>query len=376
VSGRPRARGFSLVELLVGLALAALVVAGAFQLHLSFHRQSQRQQQVAELQQTLRVAMQILERAVRAAGQGLPPSRSLPAFVGGGCTSVRYYGVQFSNDNTYNDPKTTFWNPAVADRDPDWLRVVAADDSGDDTAVYAGCNGVNVQLLAETPQRWQPGDLFLVVPDLTQPASACALACAAPYEVTSGFVGTATQASPGTIKNQHGGSCYNPPPGLDGCLAGNGRPKGCAGPGSTLRHFSGGGTVYRIMTSADQGDASGLVSPKLTMRTAPFGTPFSDATYKWIPLADGIEDLQLAVILADGTVCNSVDDPAACNFANAVAVRITLVGRSSSPLQGVPPSPLGGYEDEPATTPAAGSLAASFLRRAMTSTVQLRNQAP
>jgi hypothetical protein len=112
------------------------------------------------------------------------------------------------------------------------------------------------------------------------------------------------------------------------------------------------------------------------MRTAPFGTPFSDATYEWIPLADGIEDLQLAVILADGTVCNHVDDPRACNFAHAVAVRITLVGRSSSPLQGVPPSALGGYEDEPATMPPSGSLATSFLRRAVTSTVQLRNYAP
>ncbi len=371
-----RARGFSLAELLVGLALAALVVAGAFQIHLSFHRQSQRQQEVAELQQTLRVAMQLLERAVRAAGQGLPPTHTLPALVGAGCTSVTYYGVQFSNDNTYTDPKTTFWNPAVADHDPDWLRVVASDDGGDGTAVYDGCNGVNVQLLAATPQRWQPGDLFLVVPDLARPPSACALACAAPYEVTSGFSGTPTQAAPGTIKNQNGGSCYNPPPGLDGCLSGNGRPQGCAGPGSTLRHFSSGGTVYRVMTSADQGDATGLTSPKLTMRAAPFGTPFSDATYKWIPLADGIEDLQLAVILADGTVCSNVDDPAACNFANAVAVRVTLVGRSSSPLPGVPPSPLGGYEDEPATTPPPGSLAAGFVRRAMTSTVQLRNLAP
>jgi prepilin-type N-terminal cleavage/methylation domain-containing protein len=371
-----RTRGFSLIELMVGVALAGLVIAGAFQMHLSFNRQSQRQQQVAELQQTLRVAMQLIERAIRTAGQGLPSSHAMTALVGGGCTSAGYFGFQYSNDNTFNDPKTTFWNPAVADGDPDWFRVVAADDVGDASATYAGCNGVNVQLLSESAQRWQVGDLFLVIPDVAQPVSACALACAQPYEVTSGYIGTPTQAAPGIIKNQNGGSCYNPAPGLDGCLAGNGRPHGCAGPGSTLRHFSGGGTVYRIMTSADQGDATGLISPKLTMRTAPFGTPFNDATHKWTPLADGIEDMQLAVILADGTVCNAVDDPAACNFANAVAVRVTLVGRSSSPMQGVPQSPLGGYEDEPAVTPAIGSLAAAYLRRAVTATVQLRNYAP
>ncbi|MCU1277204.1 MAG: hypothetical protein JWM53_750, partial [bacterium] len=35
-----RARGSSLIELMVGVALAGLVVAGAFQMHLSFNRQS------------------------------------------------------------------------------------------------------------------------------------------------------------------------------------------------------------------------------------------------------------------------------------------------------------------------------------------------
>ena len=50
--------------------------------------------------------------------------------------------------------------------------------------------------------------------------------------------------------------------------------------------------------------------------------------------------------------------------------------RTASSLQGVPQSPLGGYEDEPATTPAAGSLAATYLRRSMSATVQLRNYAP
>jgi prepilin-type N-terminal cleavage/methylation domain-containing protein len=340
-----RARGFSLVELMVGVALSGLVVAGAFEMHLSFNRQSQRQQQVAELQQTLRVAMQLIERAIRTAGQGLPSSHAIRALVGSGCTPVAYWGFQYSNDNTYRDPKTTFSDPAVADTDPDWFRVVAADDAGETGATYAGCNGAEVQLLSARAQRWQPGDLFLVVPDGSQPPSTCALACARPYQVTG--------AAPGMVEIQHGErSCYDPAPGLDGCLGGNGRPHGCAGPGATLRHFSGGGTVYRIMTAADQGDPSGLVSPKLTMRTAPFGTPFDDAAYQWTPLADGIEDMQLAVLLADGTVCDAVDDPSACNFANAAAVRVTLVGRSSSPLQG------------------------DYLRRSATATVQLRNYAP
>jgi prepilin-type N-terminal cleavage/methylation domain-containing protein len=314
-----RARGFSLTELIVSLAVAALVVAGAFQLHLSFNRQSQRQRQSAELSQTLRVAMQLLERAVRSAGRGLPSTHALTARVGAGCTPVTYYGFQFSNDNGYNDPKTTFSDPALPDGDPDWFRVVAADDS---PAVYAGSDGDAVRFVAATPPGWQPGDLFLVVPDQAQPPSPCALACRGPYEVGAISVGRIEIRS-------------------DGCYGA--RLPSCAGPGSALRRFSGGSTVYRV-------DRSGRV-PTLTMRSAPFGTPVTDATYRWIPLAPGIEDLQVAVVLADGTTCTDADDPRACNFGQAVAVRLTLVGRSA------------GAESE-------------ATRRSITSLVQLRNYAP
>ena len=258
--------------------------------------------------------MQLIERAIRTAGRGLPSSHALTALVGSNCAPTRSYGFQFSNDN------------------PDWFRVVAADNLDDAGATYAGGSGADVRFWSQRAQRWQPGDLFFVVPDQTQPPSACALACARPYEVTGG--------APGVVQIEHGGgSCYNPAPGADGCLAGSGRPNGCAGPGSRLRHFAGGDTVYRVVTSANQ--------TKLTMRTAPFGTPLDDPAYKWIPLADGIEDMQLAVVLADGTVCDGAkSDPAVCNFGNAAAVRVTLVGRSSD------------------------------VRRAVTTTIQLRSYAP
>jgi len=269
------------------LAVAALVVAGAFQLHLSFTRQSQAQRQSAELQKTLRVAMQLLERAVRSAGRGLPSTHALTARVGAGCTPVTYYGVQYSNDNTYNDPKTTFSDPAIADRDPDWLRVVAADDG---EAIYTGGSGRELRVSSTTPPSWRPGDLFVVVPD-----------AASVYEIGA--------SSPGQIELGTGG-CY------DARL-----PLGVVA-GSALHRFPSGGTVYRV-------DTSGAV-PKLTMRSAPFGTPFDDATHKWIPLAEHIDDLQIAVVLADGTTCTDADDPRACNFSSAVAVRLTLGARTTS----------------------------------------------
>ena len=363
-----RERGFTLIELLVSLALAGLVCAGAFQMHVAFNRQSQRQQQVAEIQQTLRVAMQLIERAIRSAGEGLPSTHIFPG-MGPGCTPVNYYGFQFSNDNTYTDPKTTFWSVGTADGDPDWFRVVASDSLGDQGVTLWSSGAVFTSVIAPQSQTWNSNDLFMVL-------DSCAGCVGQVREVTTGFSGNATSASPGQVKHQKGTSCYNPAPGncpaCDKCL-GN---FGCAQPGAPIRHFSGGSTVYRIMTSADQGDATGLISPKLTMRTAPFGTAFNDTTYRWVPLADNIEDMQIAVILLDGTVCSNNDNPATCNFANAAAVRVTLVGRSAQPLQGVPASPVGGYEDETASTPASTSVQAYYLRRAMTATIELRNYMP
>ena len=206
-------RGYSLVELMVGLALAALVLAGAVQMHWSFNRQAQRQQEIAELQQTLRTAMKILERAVRSAGRGLPASHALA------CTTL--HGFQFGDDN------------------PDSMRVVAADDD----AVLASRDGSDLRFWAARAQSWRPGDLLL--------GDDCGA-----YEIVRGFTGTPTQNAPGTVavRNRCDGA-------RDDCRA-----------GAALHHFSGRGTVYRV----DGG--------KLTM---------SSDEHKWIPLADGIEDLQI-----------------------------------------------------------------------------------
>jgi len=152
------------------------------------------------------------------------------------------------------------------------------------------------------------------VPDELRPPSACALAAAAPLEVSA--------VSAGRIQIR-----------ADGCYAA--RVPACATHGATLRRLSASSTVYRVDTSG--------ASPKLTMRTAPFGTPFADAAHPWVPIADGVEDLQIAVVGADGTIC---EEARRCDFARAAAVRLTLVGRSST------------------------------TKRSLSSLVQLRNYAP
>src|SRR5690242_10782880 len=65
------ARGFTLIELMVSMALGLLLLAGAFEMHASFSRQSVHQQETADMQQALRVGAQVIGQAARTAGSGL-----------------------------------------------------------------------------------------------------------------------------------------------------------------------------------------------------------------------------------------------------------------------------------------------------------------
>jgi hypothetical protein len=107
------------------------------------------------------------------------------------------------------------------------------------------------------------------------------------------------------------------------------------------------------------------------MGQGPYGKPLTDPSFIWTVIAENIEDMQIAVILSDGSVQSSADRPldaGTYDFTKIVAVRLTLVGRSSSRVSGAPPSLVGGYEDYKNVTQTDG-----YLRRALTSTIQLRN---
>jgi hypothetical protein len=139
-----------------------------------------------------------------------------------------------------------------------------------------------------------------------------------------------------------------------------------------VRHIAAGGTVYRVDPGAALPPARS--TPRLVMGQGPFGKPLTDRSFTWTVIAENIEDMQIAVILNDGTVwgsnpdTNNTDDPTRYEFRNIAAVRITLVGRSSSPVSGAGVSLVGGYEDYPNVKQTDG-----YLRRSLTSTIQLRN---
>jgi type IV pilus assembly protein PilW len=60
--------GYTLVELLVALVLTVMVLGGIFQLYISQSKSYNVQNQVAEMQQNVRIAMDVIARSIRSAG--------------------------------------------------------------------------------------------------------------------------------------------------------------------------------------------------------------------------------------------------------------------------------------------------------------------
>jgi hypothetical protein len=164
--------------------------------------------------------------------------------------------------------------------------------------------------------------------------------------------------------------------------------------------------LFRVFTFADvqQGPCGGAAAgtaahptPQLCVSTIdalgnqlmPWDPP------NWQILAENVENMQLALILSDGTVCGAQgyarDDPATCNpqytagalglaagqgLLHLYGARLTLQVRSSSPIQGfhlmgaVPP-----MEDFPGVGVPGGQNAANddYLRRLTTLELALRN---
>ncbi|MBW6511583.1 MAG: PilW family protein [Desulfuromonadaceae bacterium] len=76
-------RGFTLTEMLVAMVIGMLVASGAYSVFFSTTRTARKQEQVSEIQQNLRVAMERITQDIRQAGFGLPEDNRTLAFDGG-----------------------------------------------------------------------------------------------------------------------------------------------------------------------------------------------------------------------------------------------------------------------------------------------------
>lgn len=105
-------RGFSLVELMIALAVFSIVVAGIVSARLSQQEQHMTQNQAVEMQQTVRAAMYLMAKDIRMTGFDPDPTDSNDAGItvaGDGKTdSFEFsYFIDFGSDGIDNDGDTT-----------------------------------------------------------------------------------------------------------------------------------------------------------------------------------------------------------------------------------------------------------------------------
>lgn len=124
-------RGFTLVELLLAMAISGVVAVAAYSVFISSTWSSRTQEEVAEVQQNVRVAMDRLTKDIRTAGYGLPVSPTSLDFGGG---------------NVFTSPITT----SNSTTGPDSITILGIGYKVGDlknAASDATCNGANDQFV-------------------------------------------------------------------------------------------------------------------------------------------------------------------------------------------------------------------------------------
>ena len=413
--------GFTIIELMVSFALAFLLLAGAFEMHAAFSRQSVHQQQVSDMQQSLRVSAQVISRALRSAGSGMA----------GGYVDLwdnnanpkwwRLAAVQFSNNNAFpnnypastydtagGDKETPTYGGGVAQTNPDWIRAVGFDgstglavDNFPATVAATAVSAAAATITVANMNAFHVGDfIFIYNGDYTSTTANHGVCVRQVTAVSAtGTIGPAPDNVPQGLLTYAPTSPYNPPkwdgtqtfpPTSDLCIATLAATMARSGRPTVVFRFDR-SVLFRVDVATDPR------TPRLMAWYSDYapnknGTPvpnfYPEAQQNWKVLSENIEDMQVAAVLNNGTMCgtadNSVDictDPntpnctgaggvANCNAQLTKALRFTLVARSSSPLTGWTLGYAGGFEDETRLT---GANSDGFVRRALTTEAEIRN---
>jgi type IV pilus assembly protein PilW len=240
--------GFTLIELMVGMAVSVIVVAAAFTILTTTSKTLRANEQVVDTQQNLRMAMEMIARDLKLAGFGSP---GVPV---GNCTN----GIVPADQNS-----------GGADTGPDSVQLLVP------TTRASGANRWTLRLPTNTAGTTvitlQPGAVIeMANSGLTPNVSYISIGGSATAQVT-GFDATASTinvAIPPPLWFQTEDRVY-----LLQCIR------------------------YRVVPAPDPGNVCGGVAPCLTRGVAGVvAGPNAEA-----PIAEGIEDLQLAYA-CDGCV--------------------------------------------------------------------------
>lgn len=81
-------RGFSLIELMIAMAMFSVVSLAGFTVLSSGQKSSVMNDEVVKIQQSVRLALELISRDIRMAGYGNPATPSSVPYTGNGCTST------------------------------------------------------------------------------------------------------------------------------------------------------------------------------------------------------------------------------------------------------------------------------------------------
>lgn len=81
-------RGFNLIELMIAMAMFAVVSLAGFTVLSSGQKSSVMNDEVVKIQQSVRLALDMVSRDIRMAGYGNPATPSSVPYTGNGCTSI------------------------------------------------------------------------------------------------------------------------------------------------------------------------------------------------------------------------------------------------------------------------------------------------
>lgn len=340
---RHRQQGFTLTELLVAVFLAGILAAAAFHIHYTFQSSFHRQEQITQMQQTMKVTRALLARYLRGAGAGVN------ANFWSSCGSERQIGpFVLHNSNPFG---STDLSDGGDDPDPDWFEVTGGDMNVSSPLSHQSAVTSAVRPVLD-PAKFKPGDVIGVGNE----KGMCL------FMVTH-VMNNDIQHRP--VANQLPmAACYN---------ADHARQK-CEDVLQTHFLEAGGNVInFSARTAAFRIDDTDPKRPLLMMAAGAAG---GDPTlYQWQPIAEGVEDMQIGLHVdtsnpADtmGDVWVNSRDLRANELDRVRAVRLSLVMRSLSEVPGLSGGRRPGLEDR---QPAA--VTDGYVRRVVTTVFKLRN---
>ena len=333
-------KGFTLIEILVSLAILGIVLAGIYSVYTMQHKSYIVQEQVANMQQNERIALHMITRDIRTAGLGLACQQAGIILT----EDANGSGALDGGEDINGDGLLTAVGDGVGFDGSDTIAVAyyvfSPNRLSDTTTTAANFNSTSAtfQVIDATGFSDTEGENLVIIYNQKDPCNYATVAITNVAEAS----GTLTHAVGRAIENKPGG----------------------VGPG-----FSSGDRVRRLTNDG------GIITYEIRDGYTLYRTVRKTGDPVVQPLAENIEDLQIAYgfdIDSDGVV-----EPA--EWFNALAghdmtllreIRVTLVARTT---RDDPEFNVGTRTAVENHAPATNTTEAKYRRRVLQTTIKLRN---